>query len=199
MGVAKSQRAGRPRDPEVEPRALRAARAIYAARGWSGFSLDEVARRSGIGKGSLYLRWSDKAALLLAAVRERVGFIAEIDTGELRADLLELARGWRDYLRTEEGALVFRLNVDARFSPELAAAMADDPYPEHVRATRAIIRRGIERGELPATTSVALVADLIAGAVTNHVHTTPPDLLDVESPDYVDALVDTVLLGVRAD
>lgn len=198
MGVVKSQRAGRPRDPEVEPRALRAARAIYAARGWSGFSLDEVARRSGIGKGSLYLRWPDKAALLLDAVRERVGFIAEIDTGELRADLLELARGWRDYLRTEEGALVFRLNVDARFSPELAAAMADDPYPEHARATRAIIRRGIERGELPATTSVALVADLIAGAVTNHVHTTPPDLLDAESPDYVNALVDTILLGVRA-
>ncbi|MFC7342100.1 TetR/AcrR family transcriptional regulator [Saccharopolyspora griseoalba] len=196
--MAKSQRAGRPRDPEVEPRALRAARAIYAARGWSGFSLDEIARRSGIGKGSLYLRWPDKASLLIAAVRERVGFIAEIDTGELRADLLELARGWRDYLRTEEGALIFRLNVDARFSPELAAAMADDPYPEHIRATRAIVRRGVERGELPEATSVALVADLIAGAVTNHVNTTPPDLLDAESPDYVDALVDTVLTGVRA-
>ncbi|GAA2349625.1 TetR/AcrR family transcriptional regulator [Saccharopolyspora halophila] len=195
--VAKAQRAGRPRDPELEPRALRAARGVYAARGWSGFSLDEVARRSGIGKGSLYLRWPDKASLLITAVRERVGFIAEIDTGELRADLLEFARGWRDYLRTEEGALILRLNVDAQFFPDLAAAMADDPYPEHIRATRAIVHRGIARGELPETTSVALVADLVAGAVTNHVNTTPPALLGTESPDYVDRLVDTALTGIR--
>lgn len=193
--VAKAQRSGRPRDPGVEQRALCAARAVYAERGWSGFSLDEVARRSGIGKGSLYLRWPDKAALLVAAVRERAAFISEIDTGSLRQDLLEFARGWRDYLRTDEGALIFRLGVDATFSPQLAQAFAEDPYPEHIRATRAIVRRGISRGELPAHTSVALVADLVAGAVTNHVHTTPAHLLDSQNPDYVDDLVDVVLAG----
>ncbi|WP_158628579.1 TetR/AcrR family transcriptional regulator [Saccharopolyspora rhizosphaerae] len=195
--MAKAQRSGRPRDPGVEQRALSAARAVYAERGWSGFSLDEVARRSGIGKGSLYLRWPDKAALLVAAVRERARFIAEIDTGSLRGDLVEFARGWRDYLRTDEGALIFRLGVDATFSPQLAEAFAEDPYPEHIRATRAIIRRGLARGELPEGTSVALVADLVAGAVTNHVHTTPAHLLDAQSPDRVDELVDVVLAGTQ--
>ncbi|SFS92977.1 TetR/AcrR family transcriptional regulator [Saccharopolyspora flava] len=195
--MAKAQRSGRPRDPGVEQRALAAARTVYAERGWSGFSLDEVARRSGIGKGSLYLRWPDKAALLVAAVRERAGFIAEIDTGSLREDLLAFARGWRDYLRTDEGVLIFRLSVDATFSPRLAEAFAEDPYPEHIRATRAIVRRGINRGELPPDTSVALVADLVAGAVTNHVHTTPAHLLDSQNGDHVVDLVDVVLAGTR--
>ncbi len=199
--VAKAQRAGRPRDPAVDTRALAAARAVYAERGWSGFSLDEVARRSGIGKGSLYLRWPNKAALLVAAVRERTRFIAEIDTGELRADLVEFARGWLEYLGADEGALTSRLGVDAQFSPELAESLADDPYPEHIRATRAIVRRGIERGELPARASVALIADLIAGAVSNHVRATPDHLRGqvwAESAAYVTELVDTVLAGVRA-
>lgn len=199
--MTKVQHAGRPRDPDVDVRALQAARAVYAERGWSGFTLDEVARRSGIGKGSLYLRWANKAALVVEAVRERTRFIAEIDTGRLRSDLVEFATGWMVYMSTDEGALTFRLNIDAQFYPELREALADDPYPEHVRATRAMVHRGIERGELPREASVALIADLVAGAVSNHVRTVPRHLQERargESAGYITALVDTVLAGSRA-
>ncbi|MBE9374608.1 TetR/AcrR family transcriptional regulator [Saccharopolyspora sp. HNM0983] len=199
--MSTTQRAGRPRDPAVEDRARRAARAVYAERGWSGFTLDEVARRSGIGKGSLYLRWPDKAALLVEAVRERTRFIAEIDTGALRSDLIEFATGWLEYMTTDDGVLTYRLNVDSRFVPEVWEALADDPYPEHVRATRAMVRRGIARGELPQDASVALIADLVAGAVSNHVRATPQYLqgrVRARSAEYVAHLVDTVLAGVAA-
>ena len=46
-----------------------AALAVYAEAGWSGFSFDAVARRAGVGKAPLYLRWASKEDLLLAAFR----------------------------------------------------------------------------------------------------------------------------------
>lgn len=196
-----AKRAGRPRDPEVEERALEAARAVYAERGWSGFTLDDVARRSGIGKSSLYLRWPSKATLLVEAIRSRTGFISDIDTGELRSDLVQFATAWLEHMSSDEGALTARLAVDARFSPELREAVAEDPYPEHVRATRAIVRRGIERGELPEGTSVAIIADLVAGAASNHARNVPQHLRErarETAGDYIDALIDTVLAGARS-
>ena len=201
MSRADPRAAGRPRDPDVDRRALAAAREVYAERGWSGLSLDEVARRSSIGKGSLYLRWPTKAALLVAAVRDRATFVSEIDTGSLRGDLVAFGEAWMAYATAPDGRLTEQMLVDAQRVPEVRAALADDSYPDHVRATRAMVRRGIARGELPPATSVALVADLVAGAVRNHVAATPEHLLErapEQVRDYVVAVVDTVLAGVRS-
>jgi AcrR family transcriptional regulator len=60
---------GRPRDPRLESRALRAALEIFSEKGWTGLTLDEVATRAKVGKSSLYLRWPDRQALLAAALR----------------------------------------------------------------------------------------------------------------------------------
>ncbi|MEJ8280858.1 TetR/AcrR family transcriptional regulator [Pseudonocardia spirodelae] len=193
------RRSGRPRDPDVDRRALAAAREVYGERGWTGLSLEEVARRSAIGKGSLYLRWPTRAALLVAAVRDRARFVADIDTGSLREDLVTFAEQWAAFAASDDGRLVERLLVDAHRVPEIRSALTEDAYPEHVRGARAMVRRGIDRAELPAGTSVALVADLVAGAVRNHVATTPAHLAAGDDPHaYAVAVVDTVLAGVRA-
>lgn len=60
---------GRPRDPRLESRALRAALEVFSEKGWTGLTLDEVATRAKVGKSSLYLRWPDRQALLAAALR----------------------------------------------------------------------------------------------------------------------------------
>lgn len=60
---------GRPRDPQLEHRALRAALEVFSEKGWTGLTLDEVATRAKVGKSSLYLRWPDRQALLAAALR----------------------------------------------------------------------------------------------------------------------------------
>lgn len=192
---------GRPRETGLEQRVFLAACALYAKRGWAGFTFDEVARRSKVGKGSLYLRWHNKAQMLFELVQSRTDFIAGIDTGHVRTDLIEFARRWYVHLETDEGVLTYRLTIDARFYPELRKALGGKPYPDYVRSTRALIRRGIERGELPPGTSIALVADLVAGAVSNHVRNTPGHLRDRFAghlDDYIPAIVDTVLQGICA-
>src|ERR1700755_3703683 len=82
---------GRPRDPDVDRRITRAALDVFGDGGWAGFSMEAVARRAGVGKASLYLRWSGKEALLTDAVTLRFPPLGDADTGTLRGDLTELA------------------------------------------------------------------------------------------------------------
>src|SRR5262249_5955370 len=84
--------AGRPRDPEVGRRSGQAAVELFGEAGWAGFSLEAVARRAGVGKASIYLRWQTKERLLADALAAQVANIADTDTGNLRDDLVHLAR-----------------------------------------------------------------------------------------------------------
>lgn len=58
-------RLGRPRDPHVDRAILDAARQVLAVNGYTGTSMGEIARRAGVGKDTLYRRWSSKAELVL--------------------------------------------------------------------------------------------------------------------------------------
>ncbi|HYJ74923.1 MAG TPA: TetR/AcrR family transcriptional regulator [Kineosporiaceae bacterium] len=52
-------------------RVLDAAAALFAARGVSGVSMDEVAAEAGVGKGTLFRRFGDKAGLAAALLDDR--------------------------------------------------------------------------------------------------------------------------------
>src|ERR1700759_2462440 len=82
---------GRPRDPEAATRILQASLEVYAEHGWSGFTIDAVAKRAGVGKSTIYLRWTDRETLLTDAVALRTGRIEQVDTGSLEGDLTALA------------------------------------------------------------------------------------------------------------
>ena len=58
-------RRGRPRDPAVDQAILDAARAVVARKGFTGTSMDEIARQAGVGKDTLYRRWKSKEELVL--------------------------------------------------------------------------------------------------------------------------------------
>lgn len=192
--------AGRPRDERVDQRALAATRAVFAERGWFGTSYDEIAKRAGVGKSSLYLRWATKAELVMAALTDGA-YIDSIDTGSLRGDLLELARRWLDRQWTEDGAAQFRFESERRYVPELRDAAAEVKYNDSVRAARRIVRRGVARGELPAGTSPTLINDLIIGGIMAHVMVTPQRLtaaVKSRSASYLVELVDTVVAGITA-
>ncbi len=56
---------GRPRDPAVDQAILESARSVLARRGFTGTSMDEIARQAGVGKDTLYRRWRSKEELVL--------------------------------------------------------------------------------------------------------------------------------------
>jgi hypothetical protein len=122
------------------------------------------------------------------------------DTGNLRHDLLALARQTFDRLNGEDGAVTLRLIVESRFYDDLREGLSSAAHVEQLHATRAIVRRAIKRGDLPAGASVTLISDMIAGSVLNHTLVTPPhlrDAMEARSEQFFEQLVDVVLAGVE--
>ena len=66
-----AQQRGRPRDPSVEDRVFDAAILELAENGFEGFSVRSVARRSGVSRPSLLLRWPTRDGLILETM-ERI-------------------------------------------------------------------------------------------------------------------------------
>lgn len=193
--TAATQPLGRPRDPAVDERVASAAVELFGDVGWAGFTVDAVARRAGVGKASIYLRWPAKEALLAAALTSRMAKVADIDTGAVRGDLIELARQLLHLYLGEGGRAAMRLGLEAAVVPELGQQHQAIARSQ-VLAARAIVRRAIGRGELPAGTSVTILLDALCGGAMLHAMSTPPDLRDrvIESADaYAGRLVDFLL------
>jgi AcrR family transcriptional regulator len=190
--------AGRPRDPEVDRRITQAAVALFGETGWAGFSLEAVARRAGVGKASIYLRWQTKEQLLTDALAAQVANVADADTGTLRGDLVHLARQLLGLYVGETNPAVLRLGVEVGAIPGVARRWAE-LRESQVLAARATVRRGIRRGDVPADTSVTLLLDTLCGGVLMHVITTPAPLreqLIADADGYANRIVDFLLRSV---
>lgn len=157
---------GRPRTPGAGARILDAALEEYGERGWAGFTMDAVARRAGVGKSTVYLRWQDKDSLLLDAVEARTGGIEEVDTGTLRGDLEALATNlFRHYL-DPAGWATLRMAVDAAGSPSSLGTFVERIARQHNDAVLPILQRAIDRGEVPEDLPATTLMLCLYGAVT---------------------------------
>lgn len=191
---------GRPRDPGVDRRIARAALDVFGDAGWAGFAMEAVARRAGVGKASLYLRWSSKEALLADALTAGLPKVSDVDTGTLHGDLVELATQMLDVYAGPSSRAALRLNLEASSIPGIAEHY-DAMRTAQIQAARAIVRRGIDRGELPSGVSITLLLDTLVGGAMMHALTTPPEkraALTEDSVAHARRLVDFLLHDVTA-
>jgi AcrR family transcriptional regulator len=174
---------------------------LYAQVGWNGLTVDEVARRARVGKAAVYLRWPTKEALLVDAMAaEGVPAVPE-PSGDIRADLLELARSLFELYSTTAGIAYLRLFVEARYIPSLEQTWQQRTTTPRQLESRALVRSAVARGELPQGTSPTILLDALAGAMANHVLSTPPELyheMVAQAPRYLERLVDFLLAGALA-
>lgn len=163
---------GRPRDPAVEARIADAALEEYAERGWSGFTIDGVARRAGVGKSTIYLRWDSKESLLVHAVDDRSSGIEDVDTGTLRGDLEEVAANLLRHYLDPIGWATLRISVDEAGGGDPTRPLA--ATTTHRDAARAVVDRAIARGEVTAQVPVDTLIGCIYGSVTILALNLPP-------------------------
>lgn len=198
-GVAR--RPGRPRDPAVEARVLAAALRLYAEAGWSGFSFDAVARRAGVGKAPIYLRWPSKEDLLLDAFGAQTDALTIRDTGDLRADLIDYTCRLVQEKAGPEGWAFLRIHLEATVTPQLHARFSQRIVEPHVAGASRLLHRAVERGDLPAGASPSLLLDSIYGAVIIRMILTPPDQRSRLADDpraCAEPIVDLALGGARS-
>lgn len=188
---------GRPRDPHLEERVFHAAMQLYASGGWQSLTFDAVARSAGVGKAALYRRWTGRGDLLTDALDAKWFEVSSIDTGTLKGDLQALAEMLFGKMTGEYGHTSFFLQADARKFEEVRSATTQ--YRNRlVREAMTIVHRGVNRNELPLYINPNLVMDVIVGAISNHLATTPPEKMDqmiAEAPQYIEQLVALVLAG----
>ncbi len=78
---------GRPRSHDVDAAILDAAMQLLGAKGPEGVTINAVARRSGVARASIYLRYPSRQAMLEAALRAAIGRQPYRLTGDIEADL----------------------------------------------------------------------------------------------------------------
>ncbi|MFP3546931.1 TetR/AcrR family transcriptional regulator [Rhizobium sp. SIMBA_035] len=150
--VKKRTSVGSRRSPEAEAAVLAAAKELITERGYAGFSVDEVARRAGAGKTTIYRWYPTKADLFLAIyTTERSTFVQVPDTGNLVEDLVQYTTNlWRFWASQPAGAALRGLIAEAQGTAEALSALRDRFLPERTADVRKIMTDAATRGEIRA-------------------------------------------------
>ncbi|NPV29907.1 MAG: TetR/AcrR family transcriptional regulator [Firmicutes bacterium] len=148
---------------------LRAAAAVFAAKGFHPATVEEIAARAGVGKGTVYEYFSSKKELFrellragmesyLAAVRKRLEA-----SGPAREVLTEIARAHFRFA-AEHGALA-RLLFEGQGGPaSWAGEWLKEAQDRKLAVLIRIIARGIARGEFRPV-DPRLAAQIFLGAL----------------------------------
>jgi len=152
MAMPKRRSIGARPNPEAEAAILAAARAVIDERGYAGFSIDEVARRAGAGKPTIYRRWPTKAELFVALYAEdKAAAMAPPDTGHLAEDIaVYTARLWRFWRETPLGRTFRALIAEAQTGEAALAALRDKFLAERLPDLRGMFAAAAARGEVAA-------------------------------------------------
>jgi AcrR family transcriptional regulator len=131
-------------------------------RGFSGASVDEISRRSGVAKTTIYRHWPGRAELLRDACSTISTPQGVPDNGKLEIDAKELMTNLAQMLRSAKWTSVLPSVIDAAERDPDIADMYATLQQGYSAPFETVIRRAVRRGELPAETDVAvLVASLI--------------------------------------
>lgn len=187
-------RRGRPRSEKAQGAILEAAAELLLEKGLAAVSMDAVATRAGVSKATIYRWWPTKETLALDALyHEWAGVPPPRDSGSLRGDLLSLLRPWaRLASRRPYGRVIAGLVTEAQMDPAFARQYRTRFVQPRRDQARAIFRRAIERGEIPADTKIEVALDVLYGPIYHR-------LLHGHAPlndRFVRDVIDTALDGI---
>lgn len=187
-----------------------AALELFVEKGFAATRLEDVAARAGVSKGTLYLYFDSKEALLKAVIQSAV--VPAVVQGEelvnhFQGTASELVREivrawWRLFAGTKLGGIPKLMISEASNFPELAQYYHDNVIARGKRLFARAIQGGIESGEFrPVEVNYAvqvLLGPLLLLAIWEHSFAAcAPRDLDPER--YLAICADLFLDGLRAD
>lgn len=190
---------GRPKNDLADMRILESALEVYGEAGWHGFNFTKVAAQAGVGKSSMYSRWTDREELLSDAFRALVVSPGPVGNDPRTILVNEIEYRLREYLGPHRGA-VRRVFVEmcCATNPVITAAY-EHVYVQPIKAIQARLWDFKLVNWIPATMSVTRLLDAIEGSVLMRTFCLPEAdvacfLTEVE--EYAEALVDDQLRGI---
>jgi AcrR family transcriptional regulator len=202
----------RRRAPDERPQQIvDAALAVFDEQGLDGARLDDIARRAGIAKGTIYLYFPNKEELFREVVRSTLVSrlsLAATELAERPADqpaveqLCDYMREWWNFIRTPATLAVYRLVIGElhRF-PELMAFYLEEVVKPARALVARIVERGIERGEfrpVDAMASARTIAALLVGHALWYCKQEASRAMGNDTPQQIfDQLCDFALHALR--
>lgn len=156
-------RRGRPRDARCDQAILQATLDMLIEGGAANLSIDGVAARAGVGKATIYRRWSSKEALVLDAIHTDDTIIATPDSGSLRGDLELYYDSLIHRFDASEGSDVLPHLIEAAcYDPEVRVSL-DAYISSRQKPVRALLQRAQQRGEIRPGTDLTVMVDVLIG------------------------------------
>ena len=166
------------RRAEDRPREIcAAALEVFAEKGFAAAKLDEIAKRAGVSKGTLYLYFEDKEQLFRAVVRDSIApnveaitsAIVLADTPFAQIVPVFLSGFAQNIGKIPVGAVAKMVIGESRNFPELARVWHDEVASKAIGAMAALVARAQERGEVrpgdPRLYAFSLMGPMILGAL----------------------------------
>jgi AcrR family transcriptional regulator len=187
---------------------LAAAIDLFVERGFAATRLEDVARRAGVSKGTLYLYYTSKDDLFKAVVRESiVPFIGEAETSvaAFEGHSADLLRGviqdwWRSIGQSKVSGIVKLMTAEAGNFPELASFYQEEVVVRFKRMIASILERGTSRGEFRSIdieqVTRVLIAPMIMLSTWKHSAVGPCVSSELQPQAFLDAFLDLALNGL---
>jgi AcrR family transcriptional regulator len=190
-----NRRPGRPRSEQAENAIIEATLDLFAEQGFEGVCVEAVAARAGVGKATIYRRWPNKEELLLAAFGSLKSPFPEPQGVSVRDDLLAMVEVMcADKADPRKARRYALLLGEGEKYPRLMARYKETVVEPRREAMRAVIRRGIQTGELRPDTDIEIAMLTLTGVIMAR-EKTPDREFDA---DFAARLVDGLLLGLSA-
>jgi AcrR family transcriptional regulator len=172
---------------------LEAAAELLDRNGLAAVTVEAIAARAGVSKTTIYRWWPNKAAVVTDSFLEFTSPKIEFeDTGSVRADLRLQMRRLVQAFAGKCGRNLAAIVAEGQADPETAEAVREHWIAVRRGATRQVLRRGVERGELRADLDLEVAMDALYGPIYYR-------LLVGHAPldeRFADVLADHVMAGL---
>jgi len=144
----------------------------FTSRGYAATRLEDVARRAGVAKGTIYLHFKDKEALFQELIRTAlvplIGRLAAAPVAghSARAMLESFAAAFvEEVAQTKRGDIVRLVMAEGARFPSVAEFYYHEVVERGVAGMRKLIEYGIERGEIHHTALLRYPQIVVAPAL----------------------------------
>jgi len=164
MNDARKKSPGRPRSAASHQAILKAALELLSKVGFEAMSIEAIATRAGVGKTTIYRRYSSKDELVADAIESIREEVLIPDTGNLWGDIDALIENAAQITLTPLGRRAVAMIISSASSNPGFAQIYWEKYLQPRRQSFAIvIERAKGRNEIPTDLDSGLVFDAMSG------------------------------------
>jgi AcrR family transcriptional regulator len=180
--------------PDLTETIKRTALELGQELGYAKLSMEAIAARAGVGKHTIYRRWSSKGALMLDALLSLDDSDLDYpDTGDVLTDLRRQIYAAVDLLAGAPFRPLFQALVgEAQHDPDVAAALNERFIAPQAAKTAARLKTAQEQGQVSPDFDLTMAMAILSGPLYFRLLITQEPL----THEYVDRTLDALFTGM---